>query len=96
MLGRRGRRGHHDDCTQILSAYLPPWWAFPQGIFKVRGKWPTWVRLAVRTPARAVTRRRLFGGVGKNEREFLAAPGSQLWADLADCLSVGRWSPALI
>ena len=46
--------------------------------------------MAVRTPARAVTRRRLFGGVGKNEREFLAASGSQLWADLADCLSVGR------
>ena len=35
-------------------------------------------------------------GGGKNEREFLAAPGSQLGADLADCLSVGRWSPALI
>ena len=35
--------------------------------------------MAVRPPARAVTPRRLFGGVGKNEREFLAASGSQLF-----------------
>ena len=33
VLGRRQRR---DDRTQILTAYLQGWQAFPQGIFKLK------------------------------------------------------------